>query len=593
MSDLLQKIDEVLLHFENESNPFDEHDVFAKMRACIPSGMTEISEEIRSDLIAFDFCENAEEHSPGWGLYFGPMMVLKNDDGTFSESPGKSFVTEQVITLWCQRAKQLNQPILKARYSGLVWVFAPLVNKRSPGVEFAQFTTDSIIKISQSSIYKREVYVSAKLTWALSLAQSIQDESRISQVVSAMVDYEEKIGQDDKPGLWGFSFDALLLNKNLNLSTELESKIVSDLEARLSRLANPVDPKNLHPWAAESAATRLAKYYQKKNLGNEVRRVLQEYSRCFQKMIDQASPIQSLIWTQQISKTFLDFGIRDESAKLLSKIKDIGPKVKDELKEFKFETKIPKEKIDKYLEEMLEGDLEKNFARLAFRFIPQKGEVENQLRENSKKFVFQHIIPQSILDHKGRTVAVIGTIDEDFPGHVIFQTSQSISIDGYFLRLVLDQIISQKKVTTKEFVDFIFSSPIFDETRKEILTNGIDAYLAGNYIASIHVLIPQIEEAIRTIIETSGGVVMKFNKNHWIQVKTFDELLRDPILTKVFGEDCTLYFRVLYTDSRGWNIRNNVCHGLSPIESFSQQVADRIVHSLLYLGMIRKSPTSA
>jgi hypothetical protein len=31
-----------------------------------------------------------------------------------------------------------------------------------------------------------------------------------------------------------------------------------------------------------------------------------------------------------------------------------------------------------------------------------------------------------------------------------------------------------------------------------------------------------------------------------------------------FGDNLSFYFRILLTDQRGWNMRNNVCHGISP-----------------------------
>ena len=52
----------------------------------------------------------------------------------------------------------------------------------------------------------------------------------------------------------------------------------------------------------------------------------------------------------------------------------------------------------------------------------------------------------------------------------------------------------------------------------------------------MHLLIPQIENAIRNIIELSGGSTIKSQKgNKGFQLKTFDELLRDSDF--VFEED--------------------------------------------------------
>ena len=84
---------------------------------------------------------------------------------------------------------------------------------------------------------------------------------------------------------------------------------------------------------------------------------------------------------------------------------------------------------------------------------------------------------------------------------------------------------------------------------------------------------------------------MKLGRSGGFNLKTLDELLRTEQISRVLGEDVSLYFRVLLTDLRGWNIRNDVCHGISPYESFSKMVADRLIHILLVLGQLRAVQT--
>jgi hypothetical protein len=55
----------------------------------------------------------------------------------------------------------------------------------------------------------------------------------------------------------------------------------------------------------------------------------------------------------------------------------------------------------------------------------------------------------------------------------------------------------------------------------------------------------------------------------------------------IFSEDWTVYMRVLLTDPRGWNVRNNLCHGMLEPDEISDVVADRIFHVLLMLALVR------
>jgi hypothetical protein len=64
-------------------------------------------------------------------------------------------------------------------------------------------------------------------------------------------------------------------------------------------------------------------------------------------------------------------------------------------------------------------------------------------------------------------------------------------------------------------------------------------------------------------------------------------------VVKSLGENVAHYFRVLFTDQRGWNIRNDVCHGITPLAGFSPQMMDRIFHALLVLALLRAQEETA
>lgn len=135
-------------------------------------------------------------------------------------------------------------------------------------------------------------------------------------------------------------------------------------------------------------------------------------------------------------------------------------------------------------------------------------------------------------------------------------------------------------------MDFLRKCPLFEEDRFEIIERGIEAYLDEDYITMIHLLIPQVENAIRNLVELLDKSTLESKKsNNTLQLKTLDTLLREKSLLNI-SENFVYYMRVLYTDPRGWNLRNLVCHGLSPLKYFNPVTADRIFHSLIFIGSI-------
>ncbi len=197
----------------------------------------------------------------------------------------------------------------------------------------------------------------------------------------------------------------------------------------------------------------------------------------------------------------------------------------------------------------------------------------------------------AIQDHKGRPVATIGGIEDDIEGNIIRQMSQNMYIDSFFLINSFKKASEAYEMSAQEVTEFVLKSPIFEESKKDILYAGIQAFINEDYISTIHILVPQTEAAIRTLVELMGGATLKRNRLGGLQLITFDGLLRDETVKNCFGTDSSFYFRILLTDQRGWNIRNNVCHGISPSSIFNYSTAARIMHVILCLAQVRESHT--
>lgn len=76
--------------------------------------------DAKAEIIAFSLSENFEHRYTDWNTYFGPrVMVL--EDRTVLESPSKTLITKDVYDYWAHRYQQVEHPVLKARYAGLLF----------------------------------------------------------------------------------------------------------------------------------------------------------------------------------------------------------------------------------------------------------------------------------------------------------------------------------------------------------------------------------------------------------------------------------------------------------------------------------------
>lgn len=581
-----ERLKAVLDQFECSTDVFYEHSIVV---AIMKSGIENIASDIAllAEVLAFNFWENYTwEDNQGWGTYYGPKAVWVNNDGTSTESPSITEVTPDVLDYWETRAQQSNHSILKARYADLVYDFSKTVTGKSANYNNAQIVIDANIDIAKTGCYKYDVSVIPKLKRALSLSLAINDNVRVENSKQAIIEYEKKVAIDNMPGLWGFAFDLLIKENKGILSEKEEKEIVQSIEERISRLSADGEP--IEPWAVETGALRLAEYYRKKGEDEKVVYFLNTIEKAYELKCKIGEPMQIMAWWQKVHDIYLQFNKKENAERIRGYIKEVGPKVRDSMKSIKVEMNVTTEEFENYINALTEGGLENALVRVMSQYVPRKDEVENQLQDLSKKAPVSFLFPSKIIDDRGRIIAHVDALESDLEGNVVQQISQDISFSSIFLRKAIERIIEKYGFNTSKLVDFIFESPLFDQEKHQLIVSAIDFYFGNNYIASIHILIPQIEAAFRRLLELSGQSVLKVSRSGGFFYKTFDEILRDPIIEQVFREDTSLYLRILFTDPRGWNIRNDVCHGIAHPNIFNQTVADRMIHVLLILGIVRE-----
>ncbi|MCK3684230.1 DUF4209 domain-containing protein [Maribellus sp. YY47] len=569
---------------ENQTK-VSEHDISDILRKYVPENDV-IPFELHAEALAFGFVENLSGEKNEWNTYYKPMIVWKNDDGSITESPSIAQVNQDILNYWHKRKDESRNPLLKARYCGLIWDFTKSVTNNNPEYKVGISYVESLINTVENRLFHYEIELVIKIKRAVNVACSLNQPELIEKAKKITVELEEEFSKNEKNNLWGFSFDYLLGNKRIVLTSEEELGIINKLHVRFNKLSSK---DNLNPWDAEYAAKRLCDYYKKKNRTDIIKEIMLQLGAAFELKEADSSAMQISSWLRHLYKVYTNYGLNEEVKNLLRRLQELGPKINDELSLTESSFNIPKEKMDGFVDLMTTESKTEIINNIINRFIPKKDEVRERMFEMAKKTPFNYIVPITLQDAKGRVVATIGSLEDDIDGRLIMELSEDLSYEAIFLRHVFYKITSSKLLDTNDILEFIEKSPVFEESRLKIIARGLDAYFSDDLIVAIHLLIPQIEEAIRNLIEMSGGIIFKAARDKGgFQLKTFNELLGDEIVKMVFNEDIQIYLRVLFTDQRGWNIRNDVCHGICDINSFTYQSIERIIHILMILGVLRK-----
>ncbi len=582
-------LDSVLRHYDELSTPFDENDVAAALRGVPGSEGTEAAVARTAEGIAFGVCEESTDRQPGWGTYYGPMLVVPGEAGGFLESPSIQLVTPEIMEYWSRRAAEATNPILKIRYGDIAWDMWPLRGTGPRPIGAAQIAVDETVKFLTGPPLQHPVDLIKKARRALSLAIQINDAGRIAQVAAAMIDLEDRIGEDGSPGLWGFCME-LVLSPKVTLNDAQEERIVDALEQRLGRISAPGSP-TFNAFATEAAVERLLPYYRSK-ARTKITNLLALYVQAFRSVAASADPLSAPHWLSKVARILRQEGHAAEADALEPEIRSLAEKARGSLGSLSVESDISAEDVEKYQEAILGSTIDEALVHIAVELVPGKQEAADLQEDLLKNHPIGYLMPASILDKRGMEVAVIPPYAEDPDSHLVRQIAQNLAISGFFLNRAIEGLLSKYLNGKAEDLLSVMEGKagLLTAHSLALLQASLRAYDAERWIECIHCLVTLIEAIVRRNVEVVGGMLYRPRQQSGFVPRQLDDLLRDGALAKFWKQDdVPLYLRVLLTDARGWNIRNLVCHGEFETEGFTRSTANHLLHAVLVLGLVRRT----
>ncbi len=586
----VEPLDRVLMQFDKRTDPFNEIEIADAIQdlARKRGNVDELEFRELAEGMAFSFVETDTNAPSRWGTYYGPRNSMTTKSGETIESPNIERVTPEMLAYWKERVEEATHPRLRVRYADLAYDFGEHVTGEKPDYRLAHIVIDETLRIVDQQAYEHVIEVHCKLKRALDLAIRLNAKPRIEQVCSAVIAFEDQTAEDDALGTWGFAFDLLIEGgRNCTLTSEQETHIIDSLENHLKRAASG-DPPKFDPFATESAALRLARHYRRKNQVDDARRVLGLYTKAWVRISGEAMPLLGATWLEKVHGVLLDFGFRDDANTLEGRLRDLGSRSHENMASIRHSVQFTKGEINAFLDAMTAGTLGQTLVRIAVQFLPDPEKTKAEVLKVAEQFPLFSVFTKRIIDRNGRVVAEVGAPQDDLEGQIVHHMAEDLGYWMPFLRATIDKACDKFSISTDAVLDFLFQSPAFEEDRRPLIQMGVEACLRGDHAVSAHMLVPQIEAAVRNLVAGLGGPILERGRHGGMNLRNLDKLLRDERLVAALTERVTLYLRVVLTDQRGWNLRNIVCHGLAPAGAFGPPVADRVLHALLLLGLTRE-----
>ncbi|KGN99193.1 hypothetical protein HQ36_01705 [Porphyromonas gingivicanis] len=541
--------------------------------------------ELKYEMLAMTLVPTQSE-TP-WGFYFGPILTLRDKDGNPIYIPALEEITPEAVMYWEGRARASKNPLLKARYAGLVWDFKKKIVRKPQEDWMYKLYVDSMLRICKEDYCSHPVLTVNVLERLFELTK--KNPAYLQQTKEAYKNFENRHAKDDKVRIWSSRFLLMIENKK-SFTDEEKEALVNEHEERLLRLYSPDENNRLNPWTIQDQATLLAKYYSSLQKKEDIVRVLNIVEKAFLHERNNMSAIQLMGNLENVRQKYHRYGIEDNWDRLSVQMQNLGTRViEEDMDVYQTEIKIPQEFYDwveQNIGEKVVSDKERwdNFA--AF-FIPSKSGEENSLKKLMERHPLRFLMGSYQMDSKGHLMSYIGPPKDNLKDSLILFMSEKLSLP--FISIAIDSLLTTKTLTTdKVMSSMIMLSPIFDKDRYDFIREAIEFFVDRKYTLFCHLIVPQIETAIRNIVQKSGYPIEKVQRDDkGYQLRTLDDLLREECIEKIFTPDGALYMQLVLTNQKALNIRNNLCHGILPPKYFDDIVAARLFHVLVMLGLVR------
>jgi hypothetical protein len=368
-------IDQVIADFDSRCNPYSLHDVRAaliKAHEELESPTAEADSGAKSEIAAFSFAPGQEQH---WRTYFGPLASGTHHDGTPFVVPDIANVTDDMIERWKARARCLSRPLLKSRYSDLVWDLARNVSGAHPKHEFARIAIAAYLDCVTRQVLDQPLRQFDAAFRAHSLASQICDRAAIAAVKQIIMGLHRKTMESDKP-TWWMGFDFSIAQRMSTVRNEL-SEIARDLEAVVAKhceLGSHFDPHT-----AKGAGARLVSFYRRSGERDREKQVFSTVARVHEHHADMGDAMLSSIVLQKAVDAYKSAGMSAEADRVRVRMQDRIRDARSEMGQIRHDYTIPRQDMEAVLASILHEEPGVTFVRLAAQFLSSQAEIEKQL----------------------------------------------------------------------------------------------------------------------------------------------------------------------------------------------------------------------
>jgi len=520
-----------------------------------------------------------------WNGYFAPKHEGADPTGGDPDYPNLVDLDAAAVEEWVALADSFTNPALKAHFADAVWELGKRLSPtRRDRYRFAVMATESYLRASQEGRYGSPVMQLEPMARAVSLALSINSADLTRRSVEYALDFAAAVDQSHL-GLWMAPFDKILgLGR---LPKEYQERIVKQLE---SRFEQSIRRRDLH--SSTMAGQTLAQYHYVRQNYDRAKEITRAYGEL---KLELTTAMTASIAVHHISNVLEDYrrqGLRDDADRVRLLLEQRGKGVVAEMKRVWIPIRIDAENVDRFTRAVLDvDDPYVALFQVAWHTLPNVEWIRKQLAERAEGFLIRHLVPTSITGDNGLPLAVVNTYEANEHGNLVVETARAMNFDSVYLLNGLDEWKKKFCLEGIQETPQLYDSLLIVEDRIPFFRDGLGAYEAGDYLKTIHVLIPQVENCLRRLLELLNLSPTKSSDegDGTYELKNMYDCLAEKGVREALEDKVWYFLKALYVDDRGLNLRNLISHGIAEYDAFNKLNAALVVQSIVLLSIVRPS----
>lgn len=228
------------------------------------------------------------------------------------------------------------------------------------------------------------------------------------------------------------------------------------------------------------------------------------------------------------------------------------------------EIEIPRAEINAYVQSFRDSESWQDALRRFGSERPPSGDAEKNkklTKELAAKYPVQRLFGAQIMGPHGSLTAAANSEEEHDRVDLARHESMQIGIWASIGVEILDAINEAFDVSDRESLTEFFTTELIDREVAARIADGVLRFFNGDDDGALHILIPQLEAAIRAASARGGVVVIKNPRGGTPGgVRALGGILAD--LKGRLDESWRRYLANALTDPLGINLRNQLSHGL-------------------------------